>query len=69
MIVYVNTVEKADIVCYCVYICVFLYLRTSLIDKQYWKHPNMIKFIDLLRSENDNTLRTLATFIHEGFQL
>ena len=33
------------------------------------KHPNMIKFIDLLRSENENTLRTLATFIHEGFQL
>ena len=44
-------------------------LRKSLIDRYYWKHPNMIKFIDLLRSENENTLRTLATFIHEGFQL
>jgi len=32
MIVYVNTVEKADIVYYCVYICVYD-LRTSLLDK------------------------------------
>ena len=36
-------------------------LRKSLIDKYYWKHPNMITFIDLLRSENENTLRKLAT--------
>ena len=33
------------------------------------KHPNMIKFIDLLRSENENTLRKLATYIHKGFEL
>ena len=36
-------------------------LRKSLIDKYYWKQPNMITFIDLLRSENENTLRKLAT--------
>jgi len=33
------------------------------------KHPNMIKFIDLLRSENENTWRKLATYIHKGFEL
>ena len=37
-------------------------LRKSLIDKYYWKHPNMIKFIDLLKSENENTLRKLAIY-------
>ena len=40
-------------------------LRKSLIDKLYWKHPNVIKFIDLLRSENENTLRKLATYIQD----
>ena len=38
-------------------------LRKSLIYKYYWKHPNMIKFIDLLKSENENTLCKLAIYI------
>jgi len=29
----------------------------------------MIKFIDLIRSENENTLRKLATYIEEYFEL
>jgi len=33
------------------------------------KHPNMVKFIDLLKSENGNTLRKLAIYIHKGFEL
>ena len=44
-------------------------LRKLLINKYSWKHPNMIKFIDLLKSENENTLRKLATYIHRGFKL
>jgi len=43
-------------------------LRKLLIYKYYWKHPNMIKFIDSLRSENENTLRNLATKIHRDFE-
>ena len=38
-------------------------------DKYYWKHPNMLKFIDLLKSENENMLRKLAIYIHKGFEL
>ena len=44
-------------------------LRQLLIYKYYWKHPNMIKFIDSLKSGNENTLRKLATCIHRGFEL
>ena len=38
-------------------------LRKSLIDTKYWKLPNMIKFIDLLKSENENTCHKLAIYI------
>jgi len=44
-------------------------LRKLLIDKYYWTHPIMIKLIDLLRSENENTFRKLSTCIHKGFEL
>mgnify|MGYP000559021530 CR=1 FL=1 len=42
-------------------------LRKLIIDKYYWKQPNMIKFIDLLRFEHEHTLRKLATYVHTVF--
>ena len=47
-------------------------LRKSVIDTYSWKRPYMmIKFIDLLKPENENTSRKLAIYIyiHKGFEL
>ena len=29
----------------------------------------MIKFIELLKSENENIVKNLATFVYEGFEI
>ena len=41
--------------------------RQQYIKKYYWKRPNVIKFIDLLKSENINTVRRLAIYVSKCF--
>ncbi len=43
-------------------------LRKQYILKRYWKRPNMLKFIDLISSENTVMLRKLAIFIFKAFR-
>ena len=43
-------------------------IRKLYIKGYYWKHPNMVKFIELLKSENEKTQRMLAIFIYKGFE-
>ena len=35
----------------------------------YWKHPSMIQCIELLTSENENTVKNLAIFVKKGFEI
>ena len=41
----------------------------TLIQNYYWKHPSMIKFSELLKSENENIVKNLAIFVFEGFEI
>ena len=43
-------------------------IRKLYIKKYFWRHPNMIKFVELLTSENENTIKKLALFIHKSFE-
>ena len=43
-------------------------LRKKFIKKQYWKHPNMVKLIDLLTNENETNLKRLSIFIYKSFE-
>ena len=42
-------------------------LRKNLIDRKYWIRPSMFKFVELIQSENENTLRNLGTYIYKAF--
>ena len=44
-------------------------IRKLYIKKYYWKHPNMIKFIQLMTTKNVNALKNLAIFICKGFDI
>ena len=44
-------------------------LRKQLINKYFWKKPNMPKFIELLQSQNKNVIRRLSMFIFKMFEL
>ena len=37
------------------------------IGRNYWFRPSMAKFVDLIKSENENILRNLGTYIHKAF--
>ena len=43
-------------------------LRKLYIKKYYWCHPNIIKFTELLSSENENVVRKLGLFIYKSFE-
>ena len=44
-------------------------LRSQYIKQYYYKHPNMVKFIELLKSENSNEIKNLASYIYKAFEL
>ena len=41
--------------------------RKPYIKKYYWNRPNVIKLVELLKSENLSTVKRLATYIYESF--
>ena len=43
--------------------------RSQYIKKKFWKRPNMLKFIELMTSENQAVLQKLACYIHKSFEL
>ena len=45
------------------------HLRLSYIKPYYWKRPNMIKLIELLKSESTNEIRKLAKYIFKAFEI
>ena len=34
-----------------------------------WKHPSMITFIELLKSKNENIVKSLAIFVYKSFKI
>ena len=42
-------------------------LRKSFIPSRYWKHPSMIKFIELINSDNVKIIKQLAIYIEKAF--
>lgn len=44
-------------------------LRVEYIKRFYWVRPNIPKFVSLLSSENQSTLRRLAAFVYKSFEL
>ena len=44
-------------------------LRKQFISVKFWRRPNMIKFIELIKTENKNVIRNLGMFIHKAFSL
>ena len=45
----------------------FRELRIKYIPKFFWERPNMFKFIDLMKSSNENTVKDLSMFVHYAF--
>ena len=43
--------------------------RSQYIKKKFWKRPNMLKFIELMTSENQAVLQKLACYVHKSFEL
>ena len=48
---------------------VFNSLRKQYIRRYYWNRTNMIKFIELLQTDNAKTIKNLATFIFNAAKL
>ena len=44
-------------------------LRKIYIHRYYWRHPHMIKVIELISSEHGKPLKYLSVFTHKDFQL
>ena len=44
-------------------------LRKKYINKYYWQRLNMIKLIELVRSENETTLKRLSMYLGKAFKL
>ena len=44
-------------------------LRQKYINKYFWKYPNILKFTELMVSENEITLQRLAIFVFKAFEL
>ena len=47
----------------------YLNLRTQYINKYFWKRPSMVKFIELVNTENVHVLKKLSTYIEKAFKL
>ena len=46
----------------------FKEIRSKFIHKYYWKRPSMFKFVDLINSSNQKTIRNLSSFIFQAFK-
>ena len=44
-------------------------LRKMYINRYFSSHPNILKFKELLTSENSNVTRKLACYVFKGFQI
>ena len=42
-------------------------LRSRYIKRYYWKHPSMLKFIQLLKDDNCKVIRNLAIYVYKAF--
>ena len=49
--------------------CLFADLRKQLLPKYYWSRPNMYKFVELLKSENDILISKLGRFVNRSFTI
>jgi hypothetical protein len=47
----------------------FTHLRKKYIHKYYRKNTNMIKFIELLQTDNEKRVRNLSIFVFKAFKL
>ena len=43
-------------------------MRKLYIKKYFWTHPNMIKFVELLASDNENTMKKIGLFLYKSFE-
>ncbi len=44
-------------------------IRKTYIRRYFWIRPSMVKFIELVKSEHSQTVRNLAKYIHQAFQI
>ena len=54
---------------FCAWIVLYKELRKKYINKYYWQRPNMVKLIELVRSENETTLKRLSMYLEKAFKL
>lgn len=47
----------------------YINLRKQFISPYYWRHPNMIKFIALMNSDNDTIIKRLECYIEKAFNV
>ena len=44
-------------------------LRKKYIPKYYWQRPSMLKFVDLINSNNNRNIKKMGTFVYQAFKL
>ena len=44
-------------------------LRKKYVKKYYWKNTYMLKFIELITSENETVINKLSMFVNKSFDL
>ena len=65
-----NICDKLDDEYHLVVQCaMFTEVRKNYINKYYWSHPSMSKFIELITSEQEHILKKLAAFIYHAFSV
>jgi len=47
----------------------YKYLRKKYVKKYYWKNTNMLKFIELITSENETVIIIVSMFVNKSFDL
>jgi len=47
----------------------YKYLRKKYVKKYYWKKTNMLKFIELITSQNETGIQCLSMFGNKSFDL
>lgn len=48
---------------------IYIDLRKKYLPKYYWARPNMMKLIELMKTENANLLKKLGAYIEKAFKL
>ena len=49
--------------------CLYTDIRKKYVKKYYWKNPNILKFIELLKTENKSIIKNVSMFIHKAFEI